>query len=194
MKYYFGKYRPIMKSGVLALMSCLCLLMAGTQQCPAQSVKNQTTTYCEDDRPGTFELGADALPKAVVGSVMNASESKQVLAGKAGAEASPEKLLHAKRIRLSADGATVFLAIGSPPLSAADGSWFWIVRQDGAKASILLWTAGNCVELKSSTTRGYHDIQISWASAGSERTSVYRYDGKAYKLADSQVRDREPND
>ena len=183
-----------MKSGVLVSMSCLCLLMIGTQQCLAQGVKNQTTTYCEDDGPGTFQLDANSLPKAVVGSVMNASESKQMLVGETGAEVSPEKLLHARRIHLSADGAAVFLVIGSPPLSAADGSWFWLVRQDGVKASVLLWTAGNCVELKNSTTRGYRDIEASWASAGSEQTSVYHYDGKAYKLANSQVRDRKPND
>lgn len=182
-----------MKSGVLALLSCMLLLMLGLPQCLAQNVKRPTATYCEDDGPGTFQLDANSLPKAVVGSVMNASESKQVLAGEAGAEASPETLLHARRIRLSADGATMFLIIGSPPLSAADGSWFWIVRQDGAQASVLLWTAGNCVELKSSTTRGYHDIGVLSASAGSERTSVYRYDGKAYQLANSQIRDREPN-
>jgi hypothetical protein len=182
-----------MKSGVLVLMSCLFLLMFGPAKCLAQGVKNQTTTYCEDDGPGTFQLDADSLPKAVVDSVMNASESKQMLAGEAGAEVRG-KLLHARRIRLLADGATVFLVIGSPPLSAADGSWFWIVREDGAKASVLLWTAGNCVEVKSSTTRGYRDIGVSWVSAGSERTEIYHYDGKAYKLANSQVRDREPND
>jgi hypothetical protein len=183
-----------MKSGIWALMSLLFPLTFGLPQCLAQSVKDQTKTYCEDDGPGTFSLDADSLPKAVVDSVLNASESKQMLAGESRAEVSPEKLLHAKRIRPSSDGATEFLVIGSPPLSAADGSWFWIVRDEGAKASVLLWTAGSCVALEGSRTRGYRDVEILWASAGTEQKGTYRYDGKVYKLAHSRMRARGPHD
>lgn len=184
----------MIKPGIWVLMSFLFLLTFGLPQCLAQGGKSQTTTYCEDDRPGTFPLNADSLPGAVVDSIMNASEAKQMLAGETGAGVSPEKLLHARRIHLSSDGATEFLVIGSPPLSAVDGSWFWIVRDDGAETSILLWTAGNCVMLERSRSRGYRDVRFLWASAGTERTGTYRFDGKVYRLAQSQKRTRGPND
>lgn len=176
-------------------MSWVLLLMCGLPPCLAQNVQNQTT-YCDDGGPSVFALNADSLPKAVIDSVMNAAESKHALAGsdQTGTEIIPEKILHGVRIGLSRDGTPEFLVLGSAPLSAADASWFWIVRKDDATASILLWAAGNCIEAKSSETRGYRDIEVHWASARTERTNTYHYDGKAYRLAHSQTQDRGHND
>lgn len=184
-----------MTSNTRILMSWMLLLTCGFPPCLAQSVQNRTA-YCDDGGPGAFPLDADSLPKAVVDSVLNANESKQVLAelGQTGTEISPEKLLRGARIDLSTDGTTEFLVVGSAPLSAADASWFWIVRNDRVRASILFWAAGNCIQAKGSKTRGYRDIEALWASAGSERTKTYHYDGKAYRLARSQMQDRGHND
>lgn len=190
-----GAQGPVMKSDIRVSMTCIFLLMCGLPQCLAQRVRNQTT-YCDDGGPSVFALNADSLPKAVIDSVMNSAESKQVLADsdQRGADVSPEKILRGARIRLSTEGTTEFLVVGSAPLSAADASWFWIVRKNGARASVLLWAAGNCIEAKSSKTLGYRDIEVLWASAGSVRTNTYHYDGKAYRLAHSQLQDRGHND
>jgi hypothetical protein len=184
-----------MKSKIKVSMSCIFLLVCGLPQCSSQSVQSKTT-LCDDGGPGVFTLNADSLPRAVIDSVMNAAESKQASAdsGQTATEASPEKNLRGARIRLSTDGTTEFLVLGSAPLSAGDASWFWIVRKDGARAAILLWAAGNCIEAKSSKTHGYRDIELLWASAGSQKTSTYHYDGKAYRLAHSKMQDRGPDD
>lgn len=183
-----------MKAEIWASMICLLVLMPGLlqYQCQAQGAHNQTT-YCEDDGPDVFALSSDSLPKAVIDSVMNSTESKGAQGG-TGNELNPEKILRAARIRLSRDDAAEFVIVGSPPLSGADGSWFWIVRWNRAKASVLLWVAGNCLDLKSSKTRGYRDIEVLWASAGSERTITYHYDGETYQLARSQIHERGSKD
>jgi len=188
--------RAVMRHSNRVLVLCLLALQLGLQQCFAQDATKQTT-LCEDGGPDAFALKADSLPKAVVDAVMNTTEGKQARgdANEKGNELHPEEALRATRIRLSMDNAAVFLVIGSSsPLAAADASWFWVVRQDRTKASVLLWMAGNCVELKASSIRGYRDIEVLWASAGSERTSTYRYDGKAYQLVHSRIKDRGPND
>ncbi len=182
-----------MKSATLTLISCLFLLTVALPQSLAQSAKFKAVSYCEFE-PGTFPLHAHSLPKAVVRSVMHAPESREMLKGEKPADVNPEKLLLGRRIHLSTAGATTFLIIGSGPLSAADGSWFWIVRQHGTKASIRLFTAANCVSLDSTETRGYRDVDYLWASAGTEQTGTYRYNGKVYKLAHSKSRSRGPND
>lgn len=183
-----------MKSAIWASMICLLVLMPGLlqSQCHAQGVHNQTT-YCEDDGPDVFALNADSLPKTVIDSVMNSTESKEAQGG-TGNELNPEKILRAARIRLSRNGAAEFVVVGFPPLSGADASWFWIVQWSGAKASVLLWAAGNCLELKSSETRGCRDIEVVWASAGSERSAIYHYGGETYQLAKSQIHGRDGKD
>ena len=179
-----------------AFVLCLFALQFGLQQSLAQDAKEQTT-LCEDGGPGVFPLKADSLPKAVVDAVMNTSEGKQARgdADARGAKLHPEEILRATRIRLSLEDANLFLVMGSSyPLGAADGSWFWVVREDRTKASVLLWMTGNCVEPKPASSRGYHDIEILWTSAGSKRTDTYRYNGKAYQLVHSRLSDRTPSE
>jgi len=182
-----------MKYGVIAVISVLFLLTVGLPQSLAQSAKFKAVTYCEFE-PGTFPLHAHSLPKAVVRSVMQAPESRYAVKGEKPADVNPEKLLLGRKIHLSNDGTNEFLIIGSGPLSAADGSWFWIVRQHGAKASILIYDAGNCVELESSQTKGHRDVVFYWASAGTEVVDTFQYDGKTYKLVHDKARSRGPND
>ena len=176
-------------------MLCLFGLPFGLQQCLAQSAQKQTI-FCEDGAPDAFAFKAESFPKAVVDAVMNTNEGKQARAdaNETGKELNVEKALRATRVRISEDDAAAFLVMGSYPLAAADAGWFWIVREDGTKTSVLLWMAGNCVVLKRSSTHGYVDIEVRWASAGSTRTESYHYDGKAYQLAQSKIKARGPKD
>ena len=182
-----------MKSAALTLITCLLLLILVLPQSLAQSANKKTSVYCEFE-PGTFPLHAHSLPKAVVRSVMHAPESREMLKGEKPADVTPEKLLLGRRIHLATDGATTFLIIGSGVLSSADASWFWIVRQNGKKASILLFDAANCVDLDSSKTHGYRNVIFYWASAGTARTDIFHYNGKVYKLVHEKSRSRGPND
>jgi hypothetical protein len=184
-----------MKSRRWAILFFLFAVPVGLRQTLAQNAKDQST-YCEDGAPDEFAFKGGSVPKAVVSAVLETSEGKQARAdaGERGEELTPEKVLRAARLHVSSDNAAMFLVMGSYPLAGADASWFWIVRDDGTKASVLLWMAGNCVELKESSTRGYRDIGVVCASAGSSRTESYHYDGKVYKLAHSRIRTRGPNE
>lgn len=76
----------------------------------------------------------------------------------------------------------VFLVIGKPPMAGADNTWFWIVRQSGNEAKILLWAGANCVSIERSSNLGFRDIQTEWSSASESITEAYSFDGTAYKL------------
>ena len=67
-------------------------------------------------------------------------------------------------------------------MSGADNTWFWIVRQDGQRASILLFAGANCLDLDSRKTLGYRDVVMTWASRAEIITVRYAYNGKEYKL------------
>lgn len=183
-----------MKIIMLTVISCALVFVSGLPQSPAQIAKSKAVTYCEDGGPATYPLDANFLPKAVVDSVMNAPDSKEMLEGEKPSDVTPEKLLHAAKIHLSSDGVTEFMILSSPPLSGADNSWFWIVRQHGTNASILLEAGGNCVELEAARTRGYRDLMSYWAGGGTEVIDTYQYDGKVYKLVHEKTRTLGPND
>lgn len=177
-----------MRIGILALISCAFVLVCGLPQSVAQSTKNKVSEYCEDGGAESYPLDANFLPKAVVDSVMNAPDSKEMLEGEKPSDVTPGKLLHAAKIHLSSDGETEFMILSSPPLSGADNSWFWIVRKHGTNASILLEAGGNCVELETTRTRGYRDVMSYWAGGGTEVIDTFQYDGKVYKLVHKQTR------
>lgn len=183
-----------MKSAILSLITCLFLFTVALPQSLAQTAKFKAVTYCEDGGPETYPLDANSLPKAVVDAVMNAPESKEMLEGEKPADVTPEKLLHAAKIHLSSDAATAFMILSDPPLSGADNSWFWIVREDGTKASVLLEAGGNCVELESSKTHGYRDVVSYWAGGGTELIDTYQYDGKDYKLVHKKSKPFRPDE
>lgn len=171
-----------MKPAILSLITCLFLLTVARPQSLGQTAKSKISEFCEDGGPATYPLDANSLPKAVVDAVINAPYSKEVLEGEKPSDVNPEKLTHAARIHLSSDGAIEFMILGSPPLSGADNSWFWIVRENGNKATLLLEAGGNCVELEATRTRGYRDVMSYWAGGSTELIDTYHYDGKVYKL------------
>jgi hypothetical protein len=157
--------------------------------CHAQGLAQ--TIFCEEES-GALSVNGP-LPRSVLNAVMRTKEAKQAQqqAAIGGIELVPTDILHARHIRLSNDGAVAILVVGSQyPLSGADRSWFWVVRQSGLHVSVLLWTGANCIKILPHKTNGYADITSVWASAATMRTETYRYDGKVYRLASVRSEDR----
>jgi hypothetical protein len=76
------------------------------------------------------------------------------------------------------------VVIGKDPMSGADNDWFWIVRDMGDHAQVLLFASGNGIDLLKTRTNGYKDIESYWGSAAGDAIyHLYRYDGMVYKLA-----------
>ena len=72
--------------------------------------------------------------------------------------------------------------MGFFPMSGADNTWFWVVRSAHRDPEVVLFAGGNSLEVLASRTNGYHDIRTDWASAAATSTTVYKFDGKSYKL------------
>jgi hypothetical protein len=162
----------------ILLTSIICL-----GQKPKHAVAEQTS-FCEDGADD-LELKPVALPRLVLATVMNTKEGRDAqreLSQSEGTERDPTRLLKGKEIRLSDSGNRFFLVMGTYPMSGADNTWFWIVRQNGHKASILLFTGGNCLDLSAKTTLGYRNVITTWSSPSETETTTYVYDGKGYKV------------
>jgi hypothetical protein len=127
---------------------------------------------------------------------MNSEQAREAIADSKtkGMKLDPEKVLQGRTVRLSGDGVATFLLMGSYPLAGADNTWFWIVRRSGQAASVVLWVAGNCVNIKRTSSLGYRDIEANWFSAGTTISETFRYDGKTYRLARKETRSRRPEE
>ena len=144
----------------------------------------EQTSFCEEGAPDDLALKLVPLPKVVLTSVMNTKEGREARedARKKGRELDPEKILMGAKVHLTDSPEVFFFVMGSYPMSGADNTWFWIVRQSGKSATILLWAGGNCLDVESTRTLGYRDIVTTWSSASTTETNTYRYNGKSYKL------------
>lgn len=81
------------------------------------------------------------------------------------------------------------VVLGKPPMSGVDNDWFWIVRERGGRADVLLWAGGNGLSVLKRRTRGYKDISTTWSSAaGYSIETRYRYDGTVYKKVNERKR------
>jgi hypothetical protein len=178
-----------MKSKLKFVALIAAALLPLSWYCHAQGLAQ--TNFCEEES-GSLSVNG-SLSLTVLDAVMRTKEGKQAQqqAASSGIELVPKDVLHARIIRLSHDSDEVFLVMGSQyPLSGADRSWFWIVRQSGPRVSVLLWTGANCIKILPHKTNGYADVASVWASAATMRTETYRYDGRKYRLAKVRQEDR----
>lgn len=90
------------------------------------------------------------------------------------------KLFLVVRVHLKDAGETDEVVLGKGPMSGADCDWFWVVRDLGGHAEILLFENAYGVYLLESRTNGYRDVR-SVAFAGSTAyTNFFHYDGQRY--------------
>ena len=93
------------------------------------------------------------------------------------------KLFCAVKVHVAGPNEVDEVVIGSGLMSGADNDWFWIVREEGKGAKVLLWANGLELSLATHRTNGYRDIETAWAAAsGIEIDCFYRYDGNQYRL------------
>ncbi len=183
--------RCVMKTRPIVLVLAIFAAQFANVECAAQS-SNEQTTFCEGGVPDGSGLKPAPIPKEVIDAVMRSEGGKEARAFPSGTALNPEKLLRGTPLQLSNDGTTAFLLMGSIPLSGVDNTWFWIVRESGYKASVLLWVGANCVKMMPTNTNGYRDVVSVWSSAADTLTETYKYDGKIYRLARKVTKSRRP--
>ena len=159
-------------------------------QSKTQSLQAQTE-FCEEGSPDDIRMPSEALPQSVINAVMNSSEGRQAEANALSDQSKlePAVLLTGTAVRLATGRSRFFLVTGTYPLSGADNTWFWIVRESQSKTISLSWFGANCLQIRPTTTMGLKDIVTLWSSASTTRTNTYKFDGKSYRLVRSRVHD-----
>jgi hypothetical protein len=159
------------------------------------AVKQQQTSFCEEgsDLEDNTSLIPVPLPPEVTAAVMNSEEGKHGLALAAAhhTELVPAGVLKGAPVQLSNSRGQFFIVMGSGWLNGADNTSFWIVRQSGHRARVLLWTGAICVNIEPRKTRGYNDVESDWSSPQDHISKIYKFNGKSYKLRSTKT---EPND
>ena len=101
-------------------------------------------------------------------------------------------LFRVVEVHLAKQDEVHWIVSGSGPMSGADNDWFWVVREKGNQAEVLLFANGLVLSTLKSRTNDYKDIETSWSGAsGPVITLLYQYDGKQYKLIHKQQRKRQ---
>lgn len=152
------------------------------QKAKHASVKQ--TSFCEDAPDDDSRLKPTILPRSVVAELMNTEQGKDAneLAENEGTHLDPAKVLRGTKIHLSDSGGPFYLVMGSHPMSGADNTWFWLVRDDSKRANVLLFAGGNCLDIGTKSTLGYRNITTFWSSPSETITTTYVYDGRRYRL------------
>jgi hypothetical protein len=161
------------------------------QATAAAPLVQQQTSFCEDGAPDDLRKPTP-LPSAIVATLMNRPEAKDVRKAQIdGKTVNPSTLFKGAKVRLTDSGDLFFLVVGRSPMSGADSTWFWIVRQSRKRAAVLLFAGANCVDISQKRTHGYRDIETTWSSASETRTETYRYNGQSYTLQQAKLRPKE---
>ena len=71
---------------------------------------------------------------------------------------------------------------GSLLMSGDYNDWYWLVREHGTEAEILLFANGYQLNLKRSKSHGYRNVVCVWGfETGDIMTRKFRYDGSRYQ-------------
>jgi hypothetical protein len=84
--------------------------------------------------------------------------------------------------KLSSKTGANYLVIGVGDLRGAHIVPFWLFHQDGSKASLLLKTRSDAIEILSKQFNGHAEVRSTWVqdAGGTLVTDSFRFDGKAY--------------
>jgi hypothetical protein len=94
----------------------------------------------------------------------------------------PAQLFRAAQVHLFNPNEMDLFVVGNVPIAGADNGWFWVILSAHKNPRIVLFTTGYAVELLSTKTNRYHDIQSTWSNPNGTETRIYRFNGTRYKL------------
>ena len=102
---------------------------------------------------------------------------------------SPAECFSASQIHLGPADELDLIVKGNG-VGGADAEWFWVIRSADKNPVIILWAGGNGLKVLPKRTNGFHDIQSDGASASTQVTSLYQFNGTEYKLAKKKMQER----
>jgi hypothetical protein len=178
-----------------ALMSLLLLALLD-----ATSISRQSEPSSKENRGQQVSFCPDlsinnpvAVPERVLSVLLRHKDVRDALKSASESERSrPQDLFTAAEIHLSKPSEVDLVVVGKYPLSGADNTWFWIVRQANTTPRIVLWEGANCMDISKCKTRGLSDIWVGWSSAAESRERVYRFNGNKYRLSKQKWSENTP--
>lgn len=99
----------------------------------------------------------------------------------------PEAWLSASEVHLGGSQEKDLVVMGTGMLRGANMTPFWVFGPTDGGFRLLLATGGHDLEIKSTRSRGYRDINVLAATAVDFSKVFYQYDGAAYKTATRKV-------
>jgi hypothetical protein len=170
-----------MKLKIACLVICI-LSAAGLAIPQSSSSKPQTepSIFYPDDGNRGFD-GAHPPSKSVLDALLKTPEAKENwnrLQKLTREEL--QQLFIVIRVHLKDSDETDEVVLGKDPMSGADCDWFWIVRDKGDQAQVLLFENTYGVYLLKSRTNGYRDIRSVGVAGGMTYTNIFHYDGQRY--------------
>jgi len=134
------------------------------------------------------------IPDEVVAEIIKTEE------GKSGFDSlSPDKRQHlgsyfsARVISLGTKGERDLIVMGKGPMTGADNSWFWIVRQGPQSPNVVLWAGANSIIVLKTKTHGLRNIESDWCSAAFCESKRYKYNGTKYIVVWSKSEQQKPH-
>ncbi len=173
--------RPLISPTLLAFF-LLAAQFAGAAS--KETKAPEQTSFCEDGLHQSLSVESILLPSSVMKAVMDTQQGKQARrdAKGQGKHLSPQEVLKGAKVHLAGSGGSYFVVVGSPPMSGADNTWFWIVELSKGRASVLLYTGATCIEIRRTRTHGHRDITTTWSSASFTTIETYKFNGRKYVL------------
>jgi hypothetical protein len=125
---------------------------------------------------------APSPPPSVVASILATKEASETFADMEPTDrANVPNLFKSMMVHLRSQHQGDMIVRGDPPMSGADNTWFWIVTSIDNHPSAV-WLQGNMVTILHVRHHGYADIQTDWAAGSHSATTIFRNDGRRYKL------------
>lgn len=175
---------------VICGLICICFAASfGLRQTARKSIKLEPSEFYPDDWNKGFDE-ADPPSDAVLDALLKTHEAKENWDRLKSLDRDRlRKIFLVVRVHLTDFNEKDEVVLGSDPLSGADCYWFWIVRDKGDHAQVLLFTNDYGIDLLRTKTNGCREIKGVWNSAaGYLITRLYRYDGSRYRLAYKHTR------
>jgi hypothetical protein len=81
-------------------------------------------------------------------------------------------------VNLNDDGRDDLLVRADP---GANITGFWLFRGTGRRWELMLYTVAADISIKKARTHGFHDVEVTAASAVKGWTATYKFDGVRYR-------------
>ena len=162
-----------LKLRMACLMIC-ALFVVGTVSAQSASAKlpMEPSTFYPDDGNRGFDL-ANPPSDAVLDVLLKTPEAKENWDRLQKLNRDElRKVFLVVRVHLIDTNETDEVVLGKFPMSGADCDWFWIVRDKGDQAQVLLFKNAYGVYLLKSRTKGYRDIRSVGFAGGITYTNI----------------------